>query len=309
MAAAGPRAEIRDDSSCKSTKKLLYLKTMRPSGFFKQTYGTVSPSIPEDMTLVYESDDRHTQVWKTVADQRLVAVKTLGSLFRGDALSRERLRREYEIGINLKHPGICETLGWTDDCGQGPGIIMEWIDGDTLGHILDAGTPLPNGKIAAELCEAVAYIHHKQVIHKDLKPENILITRRGSNVKIIDFGLSDSDSILTGKEPAGTLDFAAPEVVAGKQADQSSDIYSLGKVLFRLGEEFQQVAAYCCAPDPKSRPANANEILKTLESGKRRNPAPAILIAAFLVAAAVLLAAVTGSHDEIKEILECSTAM
>ncbi len=282
---------------------------MRPSGFFKQTYGTASQGIPEDMTLVYESADCHTQIWKAVADQRLVAVKTLGAQFRGDPLYRGRLRREYEIGINLKHPGICETLGWADDCGEGPGIIMEWIDGDTLDTLLDAGTPLPKRKIASELCDSVAYLHHKQVIHKDLKPENILITKRGNNVKIIDFGLSDSDSILTGKEPAGTLEYAAPEVVAGGPADQQSDIYSLGKVLLSLGGEFQQVAASCCEPDPRKRPTDADEVLKALEYGKKRNPLPVILIAASLIAAAALLTVVTGRHDEIKDLFESAVRL
>ena len=282
---------------------------MRPSGFFKQTYGTASQGIPEDMTLVYESADCHTQIWKAVADQRLVAVKTLGPQFRGDPLYRGRLRREYEIGINLKHPGICETLGWADECGEGPGIIMEWIDGDTLDTLLDAGTPLPKRKIASELCDSVAYLHHKQVIHKDLKPENILITKRGNNVKIIDFGLSDSDSILTGKEPAGTLEYAAPEVVAGGPADQQSDIYSLGKVLLSLGGEFQQVAASCCEPDPRKRPTDADEVLKALEYGKKRNPLPVILIAASLIAAAALLTVVTGRHDEIKDLFESAVRL
>ena len=282
---------------------------MRPSGFFKQTYGTASQGIPEDMTLVYESADCHTQIWKAVADQRLVAVKTLGPQFRGDPLYRGRLRREYEIGINLKHPGICETLGWADECGEGPGIIMEWIDGDTLDTLLDAGTPLSKRKIASELCGSVAYLHHKQVIHKDLKPENILITKRGSNVKIIDFGLSDSDSILTGKEPAGTLEYAAPEVVAGGPADQQSDIYSLGKVLLSLGGEFQQVAASCCEPDPRKRPTDADEVLKALEYGKKRNPLPVILIAASLIAAAALLTVVTGRHDEIKDLFESAVRL
>ncbi len=282
---------------------------MRPSSFFKQTYGTASQGIPEDMTLVYESADCHTQIWKAVADQRLVAVKTLGAQFRSDPLYMGRLRREYEIGINLKHPGICETLGWTDDCGEGPGIIMEWIDGDTLDTLLDAGTPLPKRKIASELCDSVAYLHHKQVIHKDLKPENILITKRGNNVKIIDFGLSDSDSILTGKEPAGTLEYAAPEVVAGCPADQQSDIYSLGKVLLSLGGEFQQVAASCCEPDPRKRPTDADEVLKALETRKKRNPLPVILIAASLIAAAALLTVVTGRHDEIKDLFESAVRL
>ena len=282
---------------------------MRPSGFFKQTYGIASQGIPEDMTLVYESADCHTQIWKAVADQRLVAVKTLGPQFRGDPLYRGRLRREYEIGINLKHPGICETLGWADDCGEGPGIIMEWIDGDTLDTLLDAGAPLPKRKIASELCGSVAYLHHKHVIHKDLKPENILITKRGNNVKIIDFGLSDSDSILTGKEPAGTLEYAAPEVVAGGPADQQSDIYSLGKVLISLGGEFQQVAASCCEPDPRKRPTDADEVLKALEYGKKRNPLPVILIAASLIAAAALLTVVTGRHDEIKDLFESAVRL
>ena len=246
---------------------------MRSSGFFKDNSGALPvAALPEDKTLVYESPDGHTMVWKTVLDQRLVVLKTLKPGYRGDRLYLERLRREYEIGQNLKHPGICETLGWVADCGEGPGIILEWIEGDTLGSLLAAGTPLPAGKIAAELCEAVAYLHRKQVIHKDLKPSNILITRRGQNVKVIDFGLSDSDSIVTGKEPAGTLDYAAPEVVAGARASELSDIYSLGKVLGRLSQEFSHIASVCCASTPEKRPASAEEVLTaiTRPSGRKR---------------------------------------
>ena len=74
-------------------------------------------------------------------------------------------------------------------------------------------------KIVSQLCDVLEYIHSKQVIHKDLKPENILITHNGQNVKLIDFGLSDSDDYAPLKFHAGTQAYAAPELLSGGKID------------------------------------------------------------------------------------------
>lgn len=284
---------------------------MRSSGFFKNATAQQPTSvIPEDKSLVYTSPDGHTMLWKTVFDQRLVALKTLQPGVRTDPLYLGRLRREYEIGINLKHPGICETLGWIADCGDGPGIIMEWIEGDTLESLLSSTPSLPYHKIASELCEAVAYLHRKQVIHKDLKPSNILITRRSKNVKIIDFGLSDSDSIITGKEPAGTLDYAAPEVVAGGSADERSDIYSLGVILHRLSTDYFRIAASCCSESPEKRPSSAEAILTAIQKDKgHRRPSWLYIVITALIVGVLVWALIKPGKDEVKELFEEAVQM
>ena len=101
----------------------------------------------------------------------------------------------------------------------GPCIVMEYIDGVTLDKFLE-GKPSKQlrRKVVDQLIDALAYIHGKQIVHRDLKPSNILVTRNGSNVKIIDFGLSDADDYAILKQAAGTLKYMAPEQNKGRYA-------------------------------------------------------------------------------------------
>ena len=111
---------------------------------------------------------------------------------------------------------------------------MEYIDGIHLREYLNSKNYNSHVilKILDELCQALSYIHSLQIIHRDLKPENILITRNGSNVKLIDFGLSDTDSYSILKHPAGTLKYASPEQkVPQTTIYNKADIYSLGVIL------------------------------------------------------------------------------
>ena len=80
-------------------------------------------------------------------------------------------------------------------------------------------------KIAEELMDAVGYLHSKGIVHRDLKPENILITRNGEHLKLIDFGLADSDSYAILKQPAGTSGYMSPEQKVTAVADVRNDIY------------------------------------------------------------------------------------
>lgn len=82
---------------------------------------------------------------------------------------------------------------------------------------------------------ALEYMHSKQIIHRDLKPSNIMITHIGQNVKIIDFGLSDSDAFFILKHPAGTTGFIAPEqFMPDAKAEPRTDIFSLGMVIAEI---------------------------------------------------------------------------
>ena len=85
--------------------------------------------------------------------------------------------------------------------------------------------------MALEIVKAVAYVHSLQAVHRDLKPSNIMITRNGSQVKLINFGLSDTDSFVILKQPAGTKGYVSPEQSRGSVTDERNDIYSLGIIL------------------------------------------------------------------------------
>lgn len=238
---------------------------IQSSGFFVQP-GPL-PQVDESaLEKIYESEEGHCILLKGHRNDRVVVYKALREAFRDDPVYQRMLRREYEIGVSLKHPGICEVLGWHSLPGYGDCIEMEWVDGCSLGDWLAEGArnKAQTLRIFLDICDAVAYLHRKQVIHKDLKPENILVTRLGSHIKIIDFGLSDADSILTGKDPAGTVNYAAPEVIGGKVADERSDIYSFGRIIGQAGPAFAAIARKCTAEDPGRRYQSFEEIKSAL---------------------------------------------
>lgn len=261
---------------------------IQSSGYFNET--PCVKDMPETgLGLLYDSPEGHCLLLKGHRNDRIVVYKSLKPEFKDDPVYQRMLRREYEIGVSLKHPGVCEMLAWTHLPEYGDCIEMEYIDGCRLDQWLveHPGDRALCRKVVCDLCDALSYIHRKQVIHKDLKPENILVTKYGSYPKIIDFGLSDTDSILTGKDPAGTWKYAAPEVRAGGAADARSDIYSLGILMSEMGSAFSKVARKCSAERPEMRYQSAEEVLEDV-SKSRRFPLQAIAaVVVFMLVAAL----------------------
>ena len=261
---------------------------IQSSGFF----GPAAP-LPDTgssgLECLHESGNGHCILLKGHRNDRIVVYKALKEGFRDDPVHQRMLRREYEIGASLKHPGICEVLSWTTLPQYGDSIEMEWIDGCSLDQWLASyrnDTDLCR-RVLSDICDALGYLHRKQVVHKDLKPENILVTRLGNHVKIIDFGLSDTDSILTGKEPGGTRNYASPEVLAGGAADERSDIYSLGRIMEAMGPAFKKIARKCTRTEPGRRYASAEEIMRDLESLRPARRWLTVMIFGILLAATV----------------------
>lgn len=124
-------------------------------------------------------------------------------------------------------------------------------------------------KIILELCDALEYLHSHQIVHRDLKPSNIMVTRNGGNVKLIDFGLSDTDWYAVLKNPAGTKDFTSPEQMAGESVDCRTDIYSLGKIMRAMGA-YPRIAAVCAAEDRDKRYASVSEVRAAILGKERR---------------------------------------
>lgn len=103
--------------------------------------------------------------------------------------------KEFSFGISLNHPNIADTYSMEEVPALGRCIIMEYVDGFTLAEWLSTSpSRTQRERVLAQLLEVVEYIHSLQLVHHDLKSSNILITRNGQNVKLIDFGLSDTDS-------------------------------------------------------------------------------------------------------------------
>ena len=206
-------------------------------------------------------------------------LKGLKPEFRNSAVHQELLAKEFELGIKMNHPHIAQTVGLDTDPLAGPCIVMEYVDGVTLKEFLQTNPSAKTRlKIAHELLSAMAYFHGLQIVHRDLKPDNILITRNGHNVKLIDFGLADSDYHGVLKQPAGSDRYAAPEQKEGKVAiDCRADIYAFGKILRQLfPHRYGAICRKCVQPDRNKRYNNAEEIGKRL---RKRLLTPSLFLA------------------------------
>ena len=207
-----------------------------PSGFF--TPGGVDDFVSsQEMELFHSSRDGFNDLYRASRNGRLFVYKALKSEYVGNMMYEDLLRKDFNIGFSLQHGHICQYYAYSYIPEIGNVIVMEWVDGVTLEQMLpqlrrDKKLAM---KVVRELCDALDYMAQKQVYHRDLKPENIIVTHNGNNVKIIDFGLSDSDSYASFKAPAGTRMYASPELIAGEQIDGRSDLWSLGVILGEMG--------------------------------------------------------------------------
>lgn len=224
-------------------------------------------------------------------------LKGLKPEYQGEAVYEELLAKEFELGMKMEHPHIAHTFNKEVDPVAGPCIVMEYVDGMTLREFLAQKPPAKTRlKIVKELLEAMAYYHSLQIIHRDLKPDNILITRNGHNVKLIDFGLADSDYHGILKQPAGSNRYAAPEQVAGDvPLDLRADLYAFGIILAQIfPHRYRGIARKCTRLAREKRFNNAEEILRRLQ--RRRT-----LIVIFAVMALLLVIASMGvllSHQQ-----------
>ena len=175
-----------------------------------------------------------------VKDNRTVALKVPFMQYESDPGFYSRFKREQEIGVALNHPYILRVEPDEGNRSR-PYLVMELLEGQTLGHLMRSVRPLPVNdalKIASRICEALHYMHEHDVVHRDLKPENIMICNDGS-IRIMDFGIAkyEGQRRLTfgGFTPTmGTPDYMAPEQVRGKRGDRRTDIYSLGAILYEM---------------------------------------------------------------------------
>ncbi|HEU4712057.1 MAG TPA: protein kinase [Pyrinomonadaceae bacterium] len=156
-----------------------------------------------------------------------------------------RFRKERQILAALDHPHIAGLLdGGTTDDGL-PYFVMEFIEGQPLYNYCDNNqlNITERLKLFRSICDAVHYAHQKQVVHRDIKPSNVLVTSNGT-VKLLDFGIAK----LLNPQIAGdithdptatamrlmTPEYASPEQVQGAPTTPSTDVYSLGVLLYEL---------------------------------------------------------------------------
>src|SRR5262245_60966276 len=183
--------------------------------------------------------------------QRDVALKVLPASFTHDADRLRRFELEARSVAALNHPNIVAVFDVGTASVEGGGvhyIVSELLDGETLRQRIPAtGIPAKRAiELAVQLANGLAAAHEQGIVHRDLKPENIFVTRNG-RLKILDFGLAklqrtEQMETVTGATATGThaghvlgtAGYMSPEQVRGEPADQRSDIFSFGGILYEM---------------------------------------------------------------------------
>ncbi len=259
------------------------------SGIISSEFVNVSDTF-SDYTDISQSN--HNRIVKAKRFGKWYVLKGLKPECADKAVFIELLRKEFDLGISLDHSNIVRTIGKERDSYIGDCIILEYIDGVTLKEWLKSKpTKSEKHRVVIQLLDAMGYFHAKGIIHRDMKPENILITRNGSNVKVIDFGLSDSDEYAILKQPAGNRKYSAPEQSdKNGKVDIRADIYALGHILreFKLGGVYNKIIHKATQQNCDSRFANSKEIIAAIESRRKLNIAMVILFVILFIGSGVL---------------------
>jgi serine/threonine protein kinase/Tfp pilus assembly protein PilF len=167
-----------------------------------------------------------------------IALKLIKSEIAAESKTIERFRNELTTARKIRHRNVCGMYDLNEDKGT-HFITMEYVPGEDLQSFLRRAGSLTISKaiaIAKQVCEGLSEAHGLGIVHRDLKPANIMIDKSG-NARIMDFGIARS---IKGKGISGagviigTPEYMSPEQVDGIEADQRSDIYSFGVILYKM---------------------------------------------------------------------------
>jgi len=169
---------------------------------------------------------------------RPVAVKVMHREMSEQADQLERFRQEARAVAKISHPNVVAVIDAGEDGGY-PYIVFEYVEGETLKARINRVGALDVQEslaYAIEIARGLTVAHARKMVHRDIKPQNVLIDAEG-RAKLTDFGISrqlEKDGLTATGRVLGTTDYVAPEQAMGRGADQRSDIYSLGVVLFEM---------------------------------------------------------------------------
>ena len=162
-----------------------------------------------------------------------------------DDAFRKRFLREARATGGLNHKSIVTIFDAGEHDGE-PFIVMEYVEGRTVGEIIKRGERLPMPRrlqLMRELCDGLAYAHAKGIIHRDIKPDNLMVRDANGALAILDFGIarmaeaetaSDADEAQLTSGMIGTPNYMAPEQIRGREVDCRCDIFSVGLVFYEL---------------------------------------------------------------------------
>jgi len=194
-------------------------------------------------------------------DERLardVALKVIRAELFDNEKMRQRFEREARNIASIDHPGVISIFDSGELEDGSLFIVMEWLDGIDLSHVIDhfgAGTPQQVAQLVREASSALSAAHRIGIIHRDIKPANIFLVRHldGFRAKLLDFGVAKEMSNDTGLTETGSMVgtplYMAPEQLLSRAVDARSDLYSLAAVMFQAitgrrivqGQEFATI--------------------------------------------------------------------
>lgn len=268
---AGPRAKFikkkaGDDAELKAEVERLLLQFDEASSFIEQPlYDSAKNAVLSSLLDETDEDPMVGTVLGNYRIEREVGRGGMGAVYeayRADGEFRlrvalkvvkrgvdtdfvlRRFRNERQILAAFDHPFITRLIDGGSTPDGRPYFVMEFIDGQTLYRYCDKNRLSVDERLElfCRICEPVEYAHQKLIIHRDLKPSNIFITNDGSP-RLLDFGIAkllDPDMASDTLEPTATalrmmtVDYASPEQVRGERVTYSTDVYSLGVILFEL---------------------------------------------------------------------------
>lgn len=182
------------------------------------------------LAIVYRGED----TWRDTP----VAIKVLRQTYVEDEAFLARFRSQAQALASLVHPHIATVYeaGQDGDCHY---LVMEFVEAPTLKEFIQVGIPFSIGRaldIAAQICAAVGHAHRVGIVHGDIKPQNVFVSAEGQ-VKVADFGLAralSAASVVEGEIVWGTPHYFSPEQAAGEDVSPTSDVYSIGVLLYEM---------------------------------------------------------------------------
>ena len=248
-----------------------------------------------------------------VKDKKLdeeMALKILKPAIAADKEMIERFKNELKLARKIAHRNVCKMYDLNEE-EDTPYITMEYVKGEDLKSFIKRNGKLTEEQtiaIAKQVCKGLAEAHELGIIHRDLKPQNIMIDKK-SHAKVTDFGIArsvESPGVTQTGTMIGTPDYISPEQAEGREADQRSDIYSMGVVLFEMvtgqvpfvgdtalsvamkhkleepsnpralndlvSEDLSRVILWCLKKDKMSRCQAAGELLSELTKIEKKIP-------------------------------------
>lgn len=185
------------------------------------------------MGIVLEAFDTHLQ--------RVVAIKVLNPEYAKNDVARQRFCREGRAAAAISHEHVVAMHQVArEDQGEVAFLVMQYIEGDTLEKRLEQNRPFPPAeaaRIGMQIAAGLSAAHDRGMVHRDIKPANILIEHGTERVKLTDFGLARAtDDVRLTKTGmvTGTPLYMSPEQATGASANERSDLFSLGAVLYEL---------------------------------------------------------------------------